>query len=158
MTAKALLYGPDLQSFRGAGKGRRRRPAIRRPSESRQQLVRSAGLLRCHARRQENPSRPGFATGQPIRHCSYKLYGGVEEVSEPGAGSMERRASSPVPSALALGCSRPARDGRGRIVAYRALRSAAARRLAKRASTFLCGMPGRGSLSASCTLARNHAS
>src|SRR5258708_4104964 len=45
-----------------------------------------------------------------------------------------------------------------RISAYRALRSAAARRLAKRASTFLCGMPGRGSLSASCTLARNHAS
>jgi len=34
---------------------------------------------------------------------------------------------------------------------YRTLRNAAARRLAKRASTFLCGMPGRGSFSASCT-------
>src|ERR1700674_3168568 len=110
MTAKALLYGPDLQSFCGAGKGRRRRPAIRRPSESRQQLVSSAGLLRCRPRRQENPSRPGFATGQPIRHCSYKLYGRFKEVSGFGGATgvlarPERASAPPFARQETLACS-----------------------------------------------------
>jgi hypothetical protein len=46
------------------------------------QLVRSAGLLRCLARRQEISSRPGCTTGQPIGHGGYELYGGAEEISE----------------------------------------------------------------------------
>jgi len=44
---RTLLYGPHLQSFRGSGNECRRRTAIRRGPEADQQLVRSAGLLRC---------------------------------------------------------------------------------------------------------------
>ena len=39
---RTVLYGPDIQSFRGTGKRGRRGPAVRNCSDARQELVRSA--------------------------------------------------------------------------------------------------------------------
>src|SRR5580704_7071540 len=78
---RTVLYGCDLQSFLCPGNECRRRAAIRSCSEARGQLVRSPGLLRCLARRQKIPSRPGCTAGQPIGHCGYELHGRVEEIT-----------------------------------------------------------------------------
>ena len=60
--------------------------------------------------------------------------------------------------AISLGKNGPFQLHHWRSDGYRALRSAAERRLAKCASTFLWGMARRRWFSASRTLARNHAS